>query len=69
MQALRLHRRSVWTNDLTFDLMAGLMGLKGVPQYERRFDLSSPGYGLNEKNAMTMHNLYKASDDPEFPRP
>ncbi len=69
MQALRLHRRSVFTNDLTFDLMAGLMGLKGVPQYERRFDLSSPGYGLNEKNAMTMHNLYKASDDPEFPRP
>ncbi len=67
-QALRSHKTKIWTNDLTFDLMCGLMGLSGMPQYEASYDLSSASYKLSEKKAVTMHGERKITEDPRFGR-
>lgn len=65
-QSLRSHTNKAWTNDLLYDLMCGLMGLSGMPQYEPRFDLSSPAYSLKDNEALTMHGATKVSRDPAF---
>lgn len=65
-QALRSHKKNVWTNDLLYDLMCGLMGLEGMPQYEPRFDLSSPSYRLGKDMAVTMHGDLKVTEDKFF---
>jgi heptose-I-phosphate ethanolaminephosphotransferase len=67
LKALKANRGRVWTNDLTYDLMVGLMGLSNVPQYQSRFDLSSSNYSLTEKKAVTMHGEYRVVKDPEYP--
>lgn len=63
---LRRHHESVWSNDLLYELMCGLMGIRGMPQYEPRFDLSSPSYRMTEKNVTTMHGQYPVRQDPRF---
>ncbi len=65
-QALRAHKAKAWTNDLVFDLMCGLMGLSGMPQYEARYDLSSASYKLGDKKAVTMHGERKLIEDPHY---
>lgn len=65
-QSLRAHRKSLWTNDLLFDLMCGMMGIAGMPQYRAAFDLSSPSYRLNGELGTTMHGKVKVMSDPHF---
>ena len=67
LKALRANSSRVWTNDLTFDLMCGLMGFNSVAQYEKGFDISSKHYSLTERKAVTMHGSFLASEDPRFP--
>ena len=67
LKALRANSSRVWTNDLTFDLMCGLMGFNSVAQYEKGFDISSKHYSLTERKAVTMHGSFLASEDPQFP--
>lgn len=62
------NRSRVWTNDLTYDLMCGLMGFSKAPHYERKFDLSSRFYSLSEKTAVTMHGDFLVTEDPEYPQ-
>ncbi len=42
------------------------MGLEGMPQYEPRFDLSSPSYRLGKDMAVTMHGDLKVTEDKFF---
>jgi heptose-I-phosphate ethanolaminephosphotransferase len=65
VEALRDHTYSIWTNDLLYDLLIGLMGVD-VDSYNSAYDLSSPSYILNWKSALTLHGRRKLKDDPEF---
>ncbi|MDD6318129.1 MAG: sulfatase-like hydrolase/transferase [Succinatimonas hippei] len=67
-RTLANNRSRVWTNDLTYDLMCGLMGFSKAPHYERKFDLSSRFYSLSEKTAVTMHGDFLVTEDPEYPQ-
>ena len=67
-RTLANNRSRVWTNDLTYDLMCGLMGFSKAPHYERKFDLSSRFYSLSEKTAVTMQGDFLVAEDPEYPQ-
>lgn len=60
---LRNHKTKVFTNDLLFDLMHGLLQCK-TNFYDSRFDLSNQEYSLTIDNAKTMRGEYKIIDDP-----
>jgi heptose-I-phosphate ethanolaminephosphotransferase len=60
---LRSHINSVFTNDLMFDLLCGIMNVPN-PHYEVRYDISSRDYCLTADNALTMHGKRKIADDP-----
>ena len=67
LKALKANSSRVWTNDLLFELMCGLMGLTEVPQYEQGFDISSSQYSLDECKALTMHGGKHVIEDPGYP--
>lgn len=66
LKTLKHHSRSLWSNDLLYDLLCGLMGIEGMPQYEKRFDLSSPAYNMTQSNVATMHGKYLVKEDPLY---
>lgn len=62
---LRKHISSIFTNDLLFETMCGLIGAEN-DQYDRQYDLSSPDYSLPTEKALTKHGEYKIMDDPDL---
>ena len=61
-ESLRRHESCVFTNDLVFDTLCGLIGADNYGRTEA-YDLSSPSYALIEKEALTMHGKVRISDD------
>ena len=63
---LREHSHSTFTNDLIFDLMLGMMGLKAEEISEDRNNLTSAGYDENRERFMTLNGKkYISEDDGE----
>lgn len=62
-EALIENSDKYWSNDLTFDLMMGLMGLEGVPSYDPKYDLSSKSYDLKPEEVLTMYGKKRVIDD------
>jgi heptose-I-phosphate ethanolaminephosphotransferase len=60
--ALKNHQGDVFTNDLIFDTLSGLM-LAPTNQYEARYDLFSSAYHLPPEAALTKHGQIKISTD------
>ena len=60
---LRNNENKVFTNDLVFDTVCGLLG---VPNngYESQYDLTSGKYSLPVSEAVTKHGKMQISDDP-----
>jgi heptose-I-phosphate ethanolaminephosphotransferase len=63
--ALRDNTSKVWTNDLLYDLLVGLMGIE-VDAYNARYDLSSSSYRLDPEQALTLHGRRQVMEDPGF---
>lgn len=61
-EALRSHQDCVFTNDLVFDTLCGLMQASNYGRTDR-FDLSSPDYDLSRDEAMTMHGKVHIAED------
>lgn len=59
---LRRHESCVFTNDLVFDTLCGLIGADNYGRTEA-YDLSSPSYALTEKEALTMHGKMHIAED------
>ena len=49
------NRHEIFTNDLIFDTMIGLIGIKNNV-YQPEFDMSSEQYYLPKEIAATLHN-------------
>jgi heptose-I-phosphate ethanolaminephosphotransferase len=65
---LRSNSNRVFTNDLLYDLLVGLTGVKTI-YYEEEYDPSSPKYSLSSESAMTLHGKKMVRDDPSFDSP
>ncbi len=60
--ALSANENKIFTNDLVFDALCGLMHLPNNG-YEDIYDISSPAYCLTRENALTKHGLYRIADE------
>ncbi len=60
--ALGRHEECVFTNDLVFDTLCGLMHVSSYANTDT-FDLSNPAYGLSQEEALTMHGKIHIAED------
>lgn len=65
-KSLGAHTNFVFTNDLVYDTVSGLLRVPNN-EYERKYDLSSADYGITVQNAITMHGKKRIADDPNYP--
>ncbi len=61
VRALREHIDAIWTNDLLYDLLVGLAGIK-TAFYDEKKDLSSEQFNL--PSPLTLHGGKQISEDP-----
>ena len=59
---LQEHRNAIFTNDLMFDTLCGIMNLPNN-FYNKRYDLSDEKYDLPLEVAVTNHGKTKISED------
>ena len=62
VKTLRQHESAIFTNDLVFDTLSGLLQ---APSnfYDARYDLTQPDYQLTRDNALTLHGKKKISEE------
>lgn len=63
--ALRANQNKVFTNDLVFDTVCGILQAPNN-HYDAQYDLLSPSYSLTKENAMTKHGTIRIADDPDL---
>lgn len=61
-EALSSHRGAIFTNDLMFDTLSGLLQAPSS-EYEPRYDLSHSAYDLPLEKAVSKHGAVKIADD------
>lgn len=54
-EVLRLHKDNYWTNDLLYNMLISVMGIKGAPVIEPQFDLTNSQYSGNKDNLTTLY--------------
>ena len=54
-ETLKNNQDAVFTNDLLDNLLAAMFNIRGLSEYDPRFNLSSKRYELNKENALTLH--------------
>lgn len=62
-RALLDHQDAYWTNDLTYELMIGLMGIKGAPHHDAHLDITHPLYDRNRTNTFTLHKTKPLAEE------
>lgn len=63
VQQLEKHETRIFTNDLMFDTISGLLQARNTYS-DSRYDLTSPSYDLPAEQALTMHGARRISEDP-----
>lgn len=59
---LRHHINVVYTNDLIFDMVSGILNAPNN-EYDEKYDITSTGYRLSADKATTKYGKYVISDD------
>ena len=62
INGLQAHREAVFTNDLIFETVSGILKAKSNV-YEDIYDLSSFNYSITKNNSLTMHGKKYLKDD------
>ena len=62
-RSLEQNRTRVFTNDLIFDTVCGILNAPNTG-YNEKYDLTSKSYGLTTEDALTKHGAIHISDDP-----
>lgn len=65
-EALQAHENTVFTNDLLFETVSGLIQAP-TNCYDPLYDLSHPQYAITKDNARTMRGEYGIKEDPRLP--
>ncbi len=63
IKTLKNHMHSYWTSDFLYEVMISILGLKNVPNYQEKFDLSSSNYHLKKEDLTIIDGLYHITDD------
>ncbi len=64
---LKKNQNAIFTNDLIYDLMSGLMQAPSN-RYSEEFDISSNSYSITVNNALTMLSTVYINSDPSLMR-
>ena len=59
---LHLHQKNIFTNDLIFETLSGILHAQSN-YYESRYDITSSDYNLILDNALTLHGKKHISED------
>lgn len=62
-KALQAHENTVFTNDLIFETVCGLIQAPSN-HYNPQYDLSHPAYAITKDTAKTMRGEYSIQEDP-----
>lgn len=62
---LRTNEGQVFTNDLIFDMVCGIMGAENT-EYSQTYDITSARYGLTWDNAVSKFGHIRIQDDPAY---
>lgn len=60
---LRKNEKKIFTNDLIFDTISGILGAK-TDGYDAKYDITSRDFNLDESDAVTKHGELYICDDP-----
>ena len=66
VRMLKSRANDYFTNDLIFNTVMGVMGIKAESVYEPENDLTSQDYDGNLGRFLTMYGTKKISDDPDL---
>lgn len=58
---LRNNREKYFSNDMVYDTLLGLMGIRGAC-FDERYDISSQEYGMTKEELKTMHGRVSVSE-------
>ena len=59
------HKDSYWTNDLFYDMMNNLLGIKNIPEYKKEWDISDISYKGTKENTFTKKRSISIKEEPE----
>lgn len=62
-EALKKNSNAVFTNDLLDNLLADLLGVEGLSEYQAYYNLASTRYGLSKEKALTLHGQKRLKDE------
>jgi heptose-I-phosphate ethanolaminephosphotransferase len=65
INALKNNRGKLFPNDLIYDTLIGLMGIK-TDRYENKYDISNHNYSLNQDELFTLHGKQKYIDRDNY---
>lgn len=63
VEALYAHRSNVFTNDLIYDAMLGMMSVRVENGYEAENDISSSSYDADSSRFLTLYGERKIVDE------
>lgn len=63
LKVLRDHSNSVFTNDMMFETISGILHAKSN-YYDQQYDISNKEYGINLQTAKTMRGNISIANDP-----
>ncbi len=63
-RALWQHRNTYWTNDLLYEVMVDLLGIRNVPGYSQKTDIASEQFNMPLQELRTKHGKNRIQDDP-----
>lgn len=65
-EALLKNSEKCFTNDLIYDFMLGLMGIRVEGANDESVDLTSASYAVDRKNCLTLYGKKKIDEDPNY---
>lgn len=58
-QTLRKNKDRYWTNDLLFNVLINMLGIRNAPDYSAKMDIGSDQYDMDKKQLKTLHGQKK----------
>ncbi len=66
VRAMLDNRDKCFTNDLIYDFMLGLMGIRIESLDNREVDITSSSYSIDRQNCLTLYGKQRIDDDPKY---
>lgn len=64
-ETLQKHADAPWTNDLFYDAMMDILGIRNAPYHNPAFSIASPEYRMTRDQLRTQHGARTFAEDPD----